>query len=110
MYVPGCVRRVEKRNRIITYRPIYEKQAKENSLKNLKQNQNTDKSILTNRSENKSTVEKLASIASVKPTLYKMGAKVLSSDDEELKQEVLSGDKSINAAYKELTQKNMKRI
>ncbi len=30
------------------YRPIYEKQAKENSLNNLKQNQTADKSNLTN--------------------------------------------------------------
>ena len=30
--------------------------------------------------------------------------KILDSDNEELKQEVLSGEKSINAGYKELTQ------
>lgn len=33
------------------YRPIYEKQARENSLNNLKQNQGTDKSNLTTRKE-----------------------------------------------------------
>lgn len=64
------------------YRHIYEKQAKENSLNNLKQNQTADKSNLTNR-EFKSTNKKLADIAGVKPTTYKMGAKVLNSDNEE---------------------------
>lgn len=86
------------------YRPIYEKQAKENSLNNLKQNQSTDKSNLTTRKGNNSTVNKLSSIAGVKPTTYKMGAKVLNSDNDELKQRVLSGETSISAGYKELTQ------
>jgi hypothetical protein len=81
------------------YRPIYEKQAKENSLNNLKQNQTADKSNLTNR-EFKSTNKKLADIAGVKPTTYKMGAKVLNSDNEDLKQRVLSGETSISAGYK----------
>ena len=34
-----------------------------------------------------------------------MGAKILNSGNEKLKQEVLSGEKSINAGYKELTGK-----
>lgn len=33
-----------------------------------------------------------------------MGAKVLNSDNDELKQRVLSGETSISAGYKELTQ------
>ncbi len=37
------------------------------------------------------TNKKLADIAGVKPTTYKMGAKVLNSDNEDLKQRVLSG-------------------
>ncbi len=89
------------------YRHIYEKQAKENSLNNLKQNQTADKSNLTNR-EFKSTNKKLADIAGVKPTTYKMGAKVLNSDNEELKKEVLSGEKTISKAYKELQNENKK--
>lgn len=84
------------------YRPIYEKQAKENSLNNLKQNQKSDRSNLTNRENLKSTNKKLADIAGVKPTTYKMGAKVLNSDNEDLKQRVLSGETSISAGYKEL--------
>lgn len=38
------------------------------------------------------TNKKLADIAGVKPTTYKMGAKVLNSDNEDLKQRVLSGN------------------
>ena len=89
------------------YRPIYEKQAKENSLNNLKQNQTADKSNLTNR-EFKSTNKKLADIAGVKPTTYMMGAKVLNSDNEDLKQRVLSGETSISAGYKELQNEKKK--
>lgn len=51
------------------------------------------------------TSEKLASIANVSEKTYRMGAKILNSDNEKLKQEVLSGEKSINAGYKELTGK-----
>ena len=48
--------------------------------------------------------EKLASVAGVSGKTYSMGKKILDSDNETLKQEVLSGEKSINAGYKELTQ------
>ena len=88
------------------YRPIYEKQAKENSLSNLKQN--TDVVKLPTRTEKDNmgrTSEKLASIANVSEKTYRMGAKILNSGNEKLKQEVLSGEKSINAGYKELTGK-----
>ena len=54
---------------------------------------------MTNR-EFKSTNKKLADIAGVKPTTYKMGAKVLNSDNKDLKQRVLSGETSISAGYK----------
>ena len=53
------------------------------------------------------TSEKLASIANVSEKTYRMGAKILNSDNEKLKQEVLSGEKSINAGYKELTVKRI---
>lgn len=46
--------------------------------------------------------EKLASVAGVSGKTYSMGKKILDSDNETLKQEVLSGEKSINAGYKEL--------
>lgn len=54
------------------------------------------------------TSEKLASIANVSEKTYRMGAKILNSDNEKLKQEVLSGEKSINAGYRELTGKRIR--
>lgn len=51
------------------------------------------------------TAEKLASIANVSEKTYRMGAKILNSDNEKLKQEVLSGKKSINAETKSFGEK-----
>ena len=51
------------------------------------------------------TTKKLSKLAGVGKETYRMGAKILNSDNEKLKQEVLSGEKSINAGYKELTGK-----
>lgn len=88
------------------YRPIYEKQARENQLKA----GGDKKSLLQNSSkavdpENRIDVRaKLAETAGVSTDTYSKGKKILDSDDEELKQEVLLGEKSINAGYKELTQ------
>ena len=94
------------------YRPIYEKQAKENSLSNLKQNTDVVKLPTRMKKDNMGrTSEKLASIANVSEKTYRMGAKILNSGNEKLKQEVLSGEKSINAGYKKLTGKKVgKRI
>ena len=88
------------------YRPIYEKQAKENQLSGLKNQNNNVLVNLPKRQVNPiNTSEKLSSIANVSEKTYRMGAKILNSDNEKLKQEVLSGEKSINAGYKELTGK-----
>lgn len=88
------------------YRPIYEKQAK----RNLRQagssygiGQKKPLVNLPNPIQTVNTSEKLATIADVSEKTYRMGAKILQSDDEQLKQEVLSGQKSISAGYKELT-------
>lgn len=91
------------------YRPIYEKQAKENLVnagkmfgigKEEKPSQNSSKAI------NKIDVRaKLAETAGVSTDTYSKGKKILDSNNEKLKQEVLSGEKSINAGYKELTGK-----
>lgn len=86
------------------YRPIYEKQARENQLSGLKNQNNNVLVNLPKRQVNPiNTSEKLASIANVSEKTYRMGAKILNSGNEKLKQEVLSGEKSINAGYKELT-------
>lgn len=50
------------------------------------------------------TSEKLASVAGVSEKTYRMGVKVLQSDNEGIKNRVLSGETSISATYKELTQ------
>lgn len=97
------------------YRPIYEKQAKEN-LVNAGNNYGVgqDKKPLpklVNPIESVDTTKKLSKLAGVGKETYRMGAKILNSDNEKLKQEVLSGEKSINAGYKELTGKKVgKRI
>lgn len=90
------------------YRPIYEKQAKKNIEEGGRKGglitQNKPSSNLTNPLNSIDTNKKLADIAGVKPTTYKMGAKVLNSDNDELKQRVLSGETPISAGYKEPTQ------
>lgn len=61
------------------YRPIYERQAREKSLSNLKQNVDVvnlparNQDVVSGR-----TSEKLAEIAGVSEKTYRMGAKVLS--------------------------------
>lgn len=86
------------------YRPIYEKMAKENQgtrndLKNIMVNlpESSTKNITTNPT----TSEKLAQIAGVSEKTYRMGAKVLNSDNEDVKNRVLSGETSISAGYRE---------
>lgn len=46
----------------------------------------------------------MAKTAGVSTDTYSKGKKILDSDNETLKQEVLFGEKSINAGNKELTQ------
>lgn len=87
------------------YRPIYKKQAKErqgtrNDLKNnftanLPQSSNA-------KDRNPATDKKLSDIAGVSEKTYRMGEKVLNSNNEDIKQRVLSGETSIRAGYKEL--------
>ena len=90
------------------YRPIYERRAKENM--SLGGKSYSPKEGLQNSStlpkKNKIDVRaKLAKTAGVSTDTYSKGKKILDSDNEKLKKETLSGEKSINAAYKELTGK-----
>ena len=71
------------------YRPIYERQAKENISKSVSEsNKNRVNPALVNlpnmgrKIESVNTSEKLASIADVSEKTYRMGAKILQSDDE----------------------------
>lgn len=89
------------------YRPIYEKQAKENQSLGGgdKKSENYKKTVTENLPQakrNPTTSEKLADIAGVSEKTYRMGSKILNSDNEELKERVLSGETSISAGYKEL--------
>lgn len=95
------------------YRPIYERQAQDNQSKagGDRKSEKYQKSLTENlpqaisvKERNPTTDKKLSDIAGVSEKTYRMGAKVLNSDNEELKQRVLSGETSISAGYKELTQ------
>lgn len=94
------------------YRPIFEKEAKERQSE-YHGNQYDKKvavpsnltEVQTVKNRENETNNKLAKIADVKPTLYKMGAKILNSDNEDLKQRVLSGETAISTGYKELISK-----
>ena len=71
------------------YRTFYEKRTKHeqgtrNDLQNNFPSNLTESKNKTKNRENE-TNTKLAKIADVKPTLYKMGAKVLNSDNEDVK-------------------------
>ena len=91
------------------YRPIYEKQAKERQDTstggvNPQLTQNfveADKN--KKRSENE-TNAKLAKVANENRETYRQAKRVLDSNNDDLKQRVLSGETSISAGYKELTQ------
>ena len=87
------------------YRPIYEKQAKVNmSLggKNYSPKEGLQNSSILSKEERIDVRAKLAKTAGVSTDTYSKGKKILDSDNEGLKHEVLSGEKSINAGYKEL--------
>ena len=90
------------------YRSIYEKQARENQSKagknygvgNEKLLQNSSKAILPN--EKIDVRAKLAETAGVSTDTYSKGKKILDSDNEEVKEKVLSGEMSINAGYNKI--------
>lgn len=90
------------------YRPIYEKTAKENQgIRNdLKNNipQNLGESEKKKAAKDREVNSKLAKVANVNPEPYRQAKRVLDSENDDLKQRVLSGETSINAGYKELTQ------
>lgn len=100
------------------YRPFYKKKAKENQSKagknygigNQKLSENSTTAIA--ESENSTTPltkeekidvrEKLAKDADVSTNTYSKGVKILESGNEELINETISGQKSINKAFNEL--------
>ena len=99
------------------YRPLYEKEAIDNQSKAGKEYGNGGTKLTANLSQaldqdkkerNPTTDKKLADIADVSEKTYRMGAKILNSDNEDLKKRVQTGEKSINAGYKELIQNKKK--
>ena len=96
------------------YRSIYEKQAKDNLInagKNYGIGQEKKPLVnLPNPIKPINTSEKLASIAGVSEKTYRMGAKILNSDNEEIKQAVVSGEMSINAGYNKIREKKIENV
>ena len=89
------------------YRPIYEKQAKERQATSTGgiNPQLTQNFVEADRNKNRSDNEtnaKLAKIANVNRETYRQAKRVLDSDNENLKQRVLSGETAISTGYKEL--------
>ena len=89
------------------YRPIYEKQAKERQAEyhgNQYDKKNVKSGLTENlpqvqKERNPTTDKKLSDMAGVSDKTYRMGAKILNSDNEEVKKAVLSGEMSINVGY-----------
>lgn len=101
------------------YRPLYEKEARDNQSKAGKEYGNGGTKLTANlpqaldqdkKERNPTTDKKLADIADVSEKTYRMGAKILNSNNEDLKKRVQSGETSITAGYKELTQNRTLRI
>lgn len=101
------------------YRSLYEKEARNNQSKAGKEYGNGGTKLTANlpqaldqdkKERNPTTDKKLADIADVSEKTYRMGSKILNSDNEDLKKRVQTGESSISAGYKELTQcKNEKK-
>lgn len=95
------------------YRPIYEKQAKERQATstggaNPQLTPNLVEADKTNNRSENETNSKLAKIANVGKETYRQAKRVLDSNNEELKNRVLSGKTSISAGYKELQNEKKK--
>lgn len=82
---------------------MYEKQAKENLSKAGQEYGVGKEKPLANLPnpiiEPISTRQKLAEVAGVGEKTYAMGSKILQSNNEDIKEKVLSGEMSINAGY-----------
>lgn len=81
------------------YRPIYEKQAKENMSAGGGDKKSGSQNSSTPKIEKIDVRNKLAETAGVSTDTYSKGSKILNSNNEEVKQKVLSGEMSINAGY-----------
>jgi len=96
------------------YRPIYEKQAKKRQATstggvNSQLTQNFVEAEKNKKCSENETKAKLAKVANVNRETYRQAKRVLDSENDDLKQRVLSGETSISAGYRELTQ-NKERL
>lgn len=84
------------------YRPVFEEKAKEKMLST----QNNKAGAALPKSDKLETpihtTDELSKLAGVGHTTYHQAKTILDSDNEEVKQKVLSGDISINAGYNEI--------
>lgn len=78
------------------YRPIYERQEKKNLITSTGGRNPQPLPNLVNPEGKVDTTKKLADMAGVGKETYRMGAKVLNSDNEDVKQRILSGETSIS--------------
>lgn len=87
-----------------TYRPVYEKQAKENKSANGgNKKSESEKSTTPIKPKEKIDVRaKLASDAGVSTNTYSKGKKILDSNNTELIRQVENGEKTINKAFNEI--------
>lgn len=94
------------------YRPIYERQAKENQGRRNDLNENIPQNLgecnKKKQAKDREVNSQLAKMANVNPETYRQAKRVLDSDDEELKTRVLSGKTSISAGYKEIRDKEIR--
>lgn len=88
------------------YREIYEKQAKESqgTRNDLKDNipQNIGESEKRRQAKDREVNSKLAKVANVNPETYRQAKRILDSNNEKVKEKVLSGEMSINAGYNKI--------
>lgn len=83
------------------YRSLYEKQARERQGTRTDLKDNFVPNLAQSKPDNRVNT-KLAEVAGVGKETYRMGAKILNSDNEEVKNAVLSGEMSINAGYNKI--------
>lgn len=91
------------------YRPVFEEKAKENISKAVtesnKNRSNPSSANLPNLESKIDTRKELAKLAGTSERTYGKAAAILHSDNEDIKQDVMSGKKSIDAGYNEIKPK-----
>lgn len=89
------------------YRPVFEEKAKESYEQNV--GRPSKEKLVQNSApiKKEKTRDVMAKLAGVSHDTYDKGRTILKSNNEEVKQKVLSGDMSINAGYNEIRQRGI---